>query len=290
MEIRYNLPNLRSCSSSVRSIVICVTGIGSSKRKEMLRKTFPKLGIHYQSAWGEYITHILTERPLTITVKFLRALLCGIPVINREWIDRILARASLDEPLPQESQCLLSLDSGARRFEATSQVESIYSVKNERKTLFKNCSFVFVSQSEFVWMVRAGGGHAYEFHNMSKSEIDKVVLRAEKSESSRNWFFVQPFTNLSSQRRGETQSSQQEFESSKRLYDRMMRVKANEVGEDMIGQCIVSCKISTLFGRKESTTMVIKHSHPTNVTSSNASSSLSVSSSKKSPVVKKKRW
>ena len=55
------------------------------------------------------------------------------------------------------------------------------------------------------------------------------MLRAEKSESSRNWFFVQPFTNLSSQRRGETQSSQQEFEL-ERLYDRMMRVKANEVG------------------------------------------------------------
>eukprot|EP00938_MAST-03A_sp_MAST-3A-sp1_P005666 g5666.t1 len=270
-------------------IVICVTGIGSSKRKEMLRQTFRKLGIHYQSVWGEYITHVLTERPLTITVKFLRALLCGIPVINREWIDRILARATLDEPLPQESQCLLSLDSGARRFEATGQVESIYSVKKERKTLFKNCSFVFVSQSEFVWMIRAGGGQAYEFHNMSKREIDNVVSRAEKSESSRNWFFVQPFTNLSSQRRGETQSSQQEFESSKRLYDRMMRVKANEVGEDMIGQSIVSCKISTLFGKKESTTMVIKHSHPTIVTSSNASSSsLSVSSSKKSPVVKKK--
>ena len=269
-------------------IVICVTGVGSSKRKEMLRQTFRKLGIHYQSIWGEHVTHILTERPLTITVKFLRALLCGIPVINREWIERILARATLDEPLPRESECLLSLDGGARRYEATGQVESIYSVKKERKTLFKHCSFVFVSQSEFVWMVRAGGGHAYEFHEMSKSEIDDVVLRAEKSESSNPWFFVRPFTDLSSQRRGETQASQQEIESSRGFYDRMMRVKANEVGEDMIGQCIVSCKTSTLYGKTDSTTMVIKDSHPTNLTSSNTSSlSLTSSTMKKSPVVKK---
>jgi hypothetical protein len=273
-------------------IVICVTGIGSSKRKDALRKMLRKLGVHYQSSWGERVTHLLTERPLTITVKFLRALLCGIPVINREWIERIIARAQLDDPLPQESQCLLSLDGGARKFEATGQVESMYSVKRERKSLFKQCSFVFVSHSEFVWMVRAGGGHAYEFHKMSKSEIDDVFLRAEKSESSRNWFFVQPFTNLSSQRRGETQQSQQESDLSRTWYNRMMKFKANEVGEDTLGQCIVSCKTSMLFGKTESsTTMLIKQSEPTIGTSStdslsNTSAAAATTSLSSSTIVK----
>lgn len=233
-------------------VVICSTNL-PSREKVFLMKSCARMGFHVTRTWRDEITHMMTRSPVLITVKFLRALLCGVPVVTPDWLARVEARESSDEPLPDEATCLLKLDDDASRRSENGRVASVYAVDKKRRRVFRDCTFVFLAPSEFVWMVRRGGGEALTFYDMSEADVTHAIERASRHRSDVSddrWFYVRPYSNLSSQLRGESQESSQGSHAAEKSHTwrkRLRRIgKVREIGEDRIGQTILSADITTI--------------------------------------------
>jgi len=222
---------------------ICTTGLGSSHR-EQLKRLCNCVGAHTTKKWRDEVTHLVTRKPVVITVKFLKALLCGVPIVSMDWLNRIVARKREEtHVLPRESESLLKLDPHANLDPETGMVKSQYAIDTRRRTLFAGRTFVFIVQSDFLWMAKVGGARIFDFCAMSDDATLTMLREAADDEHKESWYLVRPYSNLSSQRRGMTQDSQDAVSSilSQRKQKQLRKLSLRDVTEEQIASAILNC-------------------------------------------------